>query len=62
MTPDQEFDIACQVNEGPICDKLEMLSVCYKENILLKIKVADLEEWIRYLRRQLRRYERGNAG
>jgi len=62
MDTNDKFDIACQVNEGPKCERLEMLAVCYEEVQLLTIKIETLEEWNKYLRRQLRRYERGNVG
>ena len=61
MKPEDEFNIGCQVNEGPNCDRLGMLALCYNEIQELKIKVDTLEEWNKYLRRQLKRYERGNA-
>ena len=61
LTLIQEFDIGCQVNEGPLCERLEMLELCYKEIKRLKNKVSALEEWNKTLERQLRRYERGNV-
>ena len=58
LSPDDELEIACLVGVGTSCRALELLSKAMIDLREERDKVKALEEWIRSLDRQNRKWNR----
>lgn len=62
LTINEKFHIACQVNEAPYCDRLDMLRKCFKAVQEYENKITALKEYQKVLEKQLERWTRGKNG